>query len=504
MAARAKCLGFGILGALPFAGGLGFQHVYDDHWTIVDNPTLRHPLPEILRALWSGRAQGIPDASRPAMVVTAWLDHRLFGASSVGTHLTSLALYLACVGALASLAFSLTRSRALAFTTALLWGVMPLHAEAVVSASYREDLLATLGVFAGLAVVLRPTATPHGWGRAATAAGCFALGLLGKESGLVLVPLLLALGPWDRAFWTRRERSLTALAAVALLYLSWRFGLAVAGDGVARADVSGFAALNASARYVCWSVWRSATPFETQAFFSDLGDASPLWWLPVLALVGAWVGLRSRAPAVATALAILVIGAWMTSPLIGPVNERADRYLVISTAGTALLWAMGVARVVRRLRRERAWVRPALIAGPIALALGIQAHLASAVWTNDERLWTHGTEAAPSSPGPWDGLAWARRQRRDLDGAERALARAEALDPDRAQTRLSRAYLLLLTGRREEAMDVLGQLEREAPPDPAGGPELRGLSRARRCAGTASDEAMGRCLGERWATEARR
>lgn len=38
----------------PFAIGLGFEHVYDDRYTLVSSPALDLPLPTLLNALVRG------------------------------------------------------------------------------------------------------------------------------------------------------------------------------------------------------------------------------------------------------------------------------------------------------------------------------------------------------------------------------------------------------------------------------------------------------------------
>src|SRR5689334_10251862 len=84
-----------LLAVLVFSPVLTFGFVYDDGWTLVDNAWLGHPLSELVGLLASGEAlvRKVPDATRPAMVLSLWLDQRLFGTSPAGYHLTSLGLY---------------------------------------------------------------------------------------------------------------------------------------------------------------------------------------------------------------------------------------------------------------------------------------------------------------------------------------------------------------------------------------------------------------------------
>ena len=64
--------------AIAFGRVLRFEFVYDDRWTIADNLSLDEPLSRVLRASAAGtaNAQGIPDATRPAMIASLHLDRR--------------------------------------------------------------------------------------------------------------------------------------------------------------------------------------------------------------------------------------------------------------------------------------------------------------------------------------------------------------------------------------------------------------------------------------------
>ncbi len=484
----------------PFVLGLGFEHVYDDHYTLVTTPALALPPGELLATLLRGDGR-FPDVSRPAMVLSAYLDQLLWGSSPSGTHLTSLLLYVASTFAAAALAFAILRRRRPALVAAVLWAAMPIHAEAVVCASYREDLFATLGVLGALGILVAPARSPHSWRRAAAAGALFSLGLAGKESGLCLVPLLVLLGPplGERgtslsAWAARRERSLIVCGLALATYAAWRFGLAITGDGVARA--AGWGAPHDDARYVLWAATRSLWPVEVEPVYAALPAASPLWWLP-LALAALAV-VRWRSTPVGRAMALLFAGALLTAPFVGPANVRADRYLLVTTLGAACLASLALEEAARALRArssgaaERARIARghALVVGVLGLLLGARSMVASQVWSTDLALWSHATERVPESAKAWQGLAWAERRAGRLDDAERSLARSLALDPARPETRLSLAYLALLRHDVPLARQTLEALRDE------GHDELRGMRRAWHCAFDVPDPEVVSCVGE--------
>jgi hypothetical protein len=472
--------------------GLGFDHAYDDHYTIVSSPAARMSVTEILAACLRGEAD-LPDVSRPAMVLSARLDHALWGAHPVGTHFSSLVLYVASASAAHALARVLLRRCDLALAASLVWASLPVHAEVVVSPSYREDLFAAIGVFGSLAILLAPAERPHDWPRASCAALLATLGLAGKESALTLVPLLVVLGATLAthgggtlsAWAARRERSLALVAVVLLTYGAWRAQISISGDGVARA-VEGARGPHDDARYVLWALGASFWPVSVDPLHPELTPAGPGWWVGLAIAVLVWA--RARRATAGHALAFLLLGALLTAPSVGPANERADRYLLFTTFGSSCLLVLGIATLVSRVRGARHGV--VATAAALALALGARSAVACQPWSSDLALWTHATLRVPDSAKAWQARAWAERRRGRLDDAERSIARSLALDPDRPETRLSAAYVALERGERARAQALLRTLHDERHD------ALRGMRRAWRCAFEAPAEDARACLAE--------
>jgi hypothetical protein len=232
----------GLLAVLAFSPALAFGFVYDDAWTIVDNAWLERPLGELVGLLASGEAlaRNVPDATRPAMVLSLWLDRRLFGLSPVGHHLTSLLLYGLVTFVATRLGLRLSGRLVVTAVAGAFFSLAPLHAEPVAAVNYREDLLSALGVVtAWLLLVERGASRP---GRTWLAAAALAVALLAKESSIVVVPLvavtLVAL-PHLRDRVRKRQGMLFALGAVFALWALWRVPLFLKGDDIPMAPDRG-------------------------------------------------------------------------------------------------------------------------------------------------------------------------------------------------------------------------------------------------------------------------
>ncbi len=479
------------LSLASFGSTLGAGFVYDDDWTIAHNPHLDWPLGSLLLASWKGEAKRlrIPDATRPAMVASTWIDRRLFGLHPWGYHADSLGLH-ALVSALAGLTvFACTRRRRLAALATVLFATAPLHAEVVAAVHNREDLIAAIGVLGAMTLLFWPprqraTGTALRWhaaGATGLAAGLWLLGLAAKESAIVLVPLAAAAWAWDRRrrdLLREREPMLLALLAAGVVWGSWRLGLHFGADDIPTAGAMSLGErLVRTARYEVWAVASEIAPLWPAPEHGRLGPPSMGWLVALSCLVGVegilWRRRATRVPALGLAVALLAPLA--TAPVIGPVNEQADRYLYLGVLGGALIWSWILERAAAALphqARPRALVLAALLVGGACTALSTRA---AAVWHDELSLWTEATRVAPESPRAWTGLSHATRLAGRVDEALELSQRALAIDPTYPPAHLTNGYNLLRAGRREEALSEIAYVQEHAP-------DLPGLAHGAQCA----------------------
>jgi hypothetical protein len=441
-----------------YAPVLGYGFVYDDHWTIVNNPGLGAPLARVLRALLHGQAGrlSLADKTRPTMVLSMWIDRRLFGLAPGAFHAHSLLLYLGVVVvAWLALRVLLGRPRA-ALLGALFFALAPLHAEVVACVNYREDLLVAVNALAVVALFFAPRRWRPPRARAleiAAVAACTLLALGAKESGFV-IPLLLAAVAWARRddipMLRRRDGLVVALVVTTLVFLNWRISVP---DDVPRAHDPGLLlrAL-ATARYEVRAVGASFAPFFWSPERAHPAPAAALWLLPFGALLALLVWLRRtpRGRPFAVALAFALVAPLASCPLALPANELADRYVFLGSVGGAI--AFGTL-VDAGLGMDRELLRRAAVA-VAAVVLGVAAVVAfqaRSVFRSDDDLWAAAVARAPDSPRAWTGLSHVLRLRGRLSDADDADARALALDPSYAPAKLTHVYNLLARGELDEA-----------------------------------------------------
>lgn len=480
------------LAVIAFGPALAFGFVYDDHWTVQGNRALEGALAPLMRTLFLGRgvARGVPDATRPLMVASVWLDRRVFGLDPAGHHLHSLLLYCVCSVFAACAVFGVTRRARAATLGGLVFAAAPIHAEVVAAINYREDLeagAAVMGLVAWLFLPRRRDIVDH----AVLAAAVAVLGLLGKESAIVLLPLAVSIGAtrFRLGEWLRRRRmSLTAITTGTLVWGAWRAWLRIGGrDDVplTLAHRTAWDRFLRTARYAVRAAFDGMIPLRWSPDYAPEGEASAWWLVPLAALVAAVLLLskRRRSRVFAAGLALSLVAPLATSPLLSPINETADRYVFVATLGGAIVWGSLIDRALARLP-HRLHVP---VVGAALLPLVIVCHRAIAPFRSDADLWRIATERAPLSARAFVGLARVRRLAGDLDGADRAVERALTLDPHSFMARVTRVYNRLARGDVEAARAGIREIEA------LGGSRHRGMRRAVRCAALPAAEAA-RCI----------
>jgi len=473
------CLLVAALAVVAFSPTLTFGWVYDDAWTIVENEWLERSLPELLGLLASGEAlvKQVPDATRPAMVLSLWLDRRLFGLSTVGHHLTSLLLYGATAFMATRLAFRLSGRTVVAAVAGAFFALAPIHAEPVASVNYREDLLSAFGVLLAW-LLLVDRGRNDGAGRALAAGGGLALALFAKESSIVFGPLLVATVALVPRLWPtvwRRKRTLFALGVGFAVWAAWRVPLFVQGDDIPTAPARGaFQTLLRTARYEVQAVRHGVLPFSWSPDYFRQPDAGAGALVTLIVIVaGIWILKSSRGtqtPALAAAVAL--IAPLGSSPLVGPSNEFADRYFLLGVLGGGLLWGF----FADRLFTDRGFRVPRVTALVVCLPMAVPAWFAMRIWRDERSLWTAAVERSPGSPRALAGLSRVERASGAFRAAERAVDRALELDPRYAPALMVRIYNELHEGKVEDARRHLAELPG------LGAGDARGLKRARRCA----------------------
>jgi Flp pilus assembly protein TadD len=507
-----------LLSFVVYGRGVFNEFVFDDHMQIEQNPYVysAHFLKEIFTTnVFSFRgAEGISNYYRPAMTLGFLLCNKVFHGSPLGFHLVSLILNCLIV----ALVFFVTRSIFDDLFTALIaatvFGLHPIHTEAVYWISAVTEL--ELAVFLLLAFLFyleldKANAQQRFWLQAGMI-GSFALALLSKEQAL-LFPLLVTAyehlyrpAASETSFATKLQRYAGFWAAVAVyvplrIHLLGAFAPMRAQPGITTGQVilTAFALFGDYIRKLIW-------PFPLVAYYPlqksvSIGEPRVLAGIAVaLALLVLFVVLWRRRRIYSFAL------LWICIPLLPVLNVRVltasffnERYLYLPSVGYSWLaagafvfvwrsyapqaraprWALGALAVALLVacsvsiwmrgalwRNERSFITETLAVRPDAYYL--RTNYGALEWSSGDRdlairEWKQAVAQKPNNSIALTQLGQAMAQERQFDQAFAYLTRAVEVNPLHSAAYVARGQIYAALGNAQSAGVDLSHAVQLAP-----------------------------------------
>jgi tetratricopeptide (TPR) repeat protein len=400
-----------LLTVAVYLPSLDASFVYDDYLYVVDNPMVTGSnvtLGQIVTEPFPWRGSSL-QWYRPLTILSFRLNAPGGRLSGPAFHGVNLALHLLTTTLVLVWIRRHVRSDASALLAALLFAVMPGHAEAVLWVSGRSELLATTACVAAL--VALGSSSPAL--RLALPPLLLGLGLAAKESAVVLVGIVAAVligGDRERQtgqnMSSRLASTMAPMVVVLLLYLMVRVG--VVGQLTPDADeVEGatyWKRLALSGRVwwqaLCAMVYL-ARPSVEYYWIEPLRWTwqSLAGWGAVAAGVALW--LRARSPAARHGIAVSLCGFALYSHLLASTELFAERFLYLPSVGFCLLVGAAHEDLCRRIRGR---IRPQYVAALLlvcCLAVSVRTFTYARVWYDDLSLWRYTTGVAPASPLVW-------------------------------------------------------------------------------------------------------
>jgi Flp pilus assembly protein TadD len=366
-----------LLTALAYANAAPKVLLYDDRAIIAQGTGLEGlaRIPGIFAADARAASNEQSRLYRPLAMTTIVLDRVIYRGHPRGFHATSILLHVGCTLLLFGLLGAAGAGRTTAFVAALVFGVHPIHTEAVDLAFNRSEILATIGVLGGLWWVWRFWANRRALALAG-AALIYLLALFCRESAvtfpaLAALMLVLLRPAGGLRAEVRRLAPLALLIAPLVVYL-WLRQLALhqPGGGIGRSLAEGVAAPGALPQrlaliattlrdYLRMLVW----PWPLRLTSNDYVVRHV--WLAVVvhaAALATALACRRRAPWVAFALGFFYVAIIPSTKLFGDPATLAERFVYLPSAGASFALAAGLGALERR-----AGTRPVLLAA-VALA----------------------------------------------------------------------------------------------------------------------------------------
>jgi tetratricopeptide (TPR) repeat protein len=415
-------LGIGVL--LAYSNSFRAGLIYDNAVLLSQDPRIHALTPHNLSLILNGGYwYHRPDAGlyRPLTTLSFLLNYVAFenGPQPASYHWVNLALHEVNVMLVYALGMLVFERRWPAFALAALWGLHPLHTEAVTNVVGRADLLAGFGVLAGVlcyAGYCRTTGRRRfGW--VAGLALAQAIGVFSKESAAVLPGILLIYDSMSAQAGSWRRRALPYAAVMiplaAYLWLRSGLGIHLLPSYVDNPIVAaGFLAGRITAFKVLGKfVWLFLWPSKLSADYSYRAIPVLAWqrigWEDILALFTAaillavtWFAVSRKRTAKALYFFPLFfcIAYLPTSNLaivIGSIMAERFLYLPsIGLTGLAVAAAAGFRRPGGLHLPERAWWA---VPAAICIAFGARTYARNRDWMDERSLWASAVAVSPGS-----------------------------------------------------------------------------------------------------------
>lgn len=398
---------------LPYLNTLSAGFCFDDQPQILANPAVVgafDPLAALSLPLEPGWI------FRPVTTLTFALQQASSPNNATGMHAANVMLHACATLSVWWVSWLVLGTRWTALTAAVLFGVHPIHTEAVSSLVGRAEVLAALFLVVSLCCAVKATQPVVAGRRRAWMAMALVsagLGMSSKENAMLVLPLTVAVrGSMNHASLWRgvlddlRTADWIPIALVLAVFLTWY--LHIIGPSNVTPLENPLAFLPASSRIlsalgVLWDyVGLLVLPVRLAAEYSHQGVPIVESWLDLRALAGAFILFSSVATILLSgnrrlrsALILSIGGIILTSNLLFPIGtSKAERLLYLPSAG----WAMLCALLIERLWRLPRYRTAIALVGLLYLCFCAgRTWIRNLDWQDDLSLFRATVEAVPRS-----------------------------------------------------------------------------------------------------------
>jgi tetratricopeptide (TPR) repeat protein len=435
-----------LITGITYLGTLRFGFVYDDQLQILSNPFIkswRYAPQYFSTSVWKHMD---PNAQtnyyRPIFLLWTRLNYAVFNVRPLGWHVSAVLLHLLVTWLVYLTICRMTRQTRLAWLTALIFGIHPIHHEVVAwVCGTAESLFATLFLLSFLAYLRSREGSQRGW--MSVSLGCYALALLSKETAIVLPVLVFAHCWWTDKTEDRKEASgtnrrlsrafwrIASYFPIALIYLLVRYEvLSGLSHGVQNITVSMWLLTLPSILLFYLKNWMFPIRlsedydlfYQSQLNFAHVVLPALIVALIVYILWRFRRGLGARELGYATAFLVIPLLPALDT-FVFRVDELVhDRYVYVPSIGAALLVALLIERAGKGgVMTFGAPLRAVVIALVLTMVLSPLAIRATRFWSDNYALFSRAHEIAPQNSTAIIGLSGEYLNHKEIEKAQTIL-----------------------------------------------------------------------------------
>ena len=445
-----------VLTLLPLWMSLKAPFVYwDDPYYLLENLTVRDLSLSGINRIFTGT---VSDTYIPLSILSYAVEYHFFGLDPFIYHLNNLLFHLAIVMLIFFFGRRLGFSEGAAFLAALIFGIHPMHVEAVAWVTSRKDLLYTFFFLIALMAYIRYI-DGRLWRCYFLSLVAGFLSMLAKPMALSL-PLVLILIDWFRGrrfsgrfLWDKLP---FFLIVIPIGWLTYRLHARVPGTDLGSSLLTWVWCL---AFYLKKFLW----PYPCLAVY-DIPDnlSHPSYDLAVfifLIAIGLLVYFRkNRVCIFAFGFFLLNIFYLLRFDTGTDLQVVSDRYMYLPSLGFCLLAGHLFRQGLDKLREKKPrFERPFTLAGCLLLiVLGFLSFRQCRLWTDEVALWRHTIRYNPESI-TYQKLGETYFMQGQNEQAQPYFEAALRLDPDNYEVMTNLAVLL---AEKEQLVESLRYLNR--------------------------------------------
>lgn len=395
--------------------------VWDDH-DLIENWSEIQSWQHATSFLTKATNPNYPDTYRPIRYIFSIAMYQMSGVNPIGYHIATIIFHIAATLLLYTIIRSFTTDNRIPWITALLFGVHPIHTEAITWISSGMDMIGIVFMLSALSLHLHRTTKRHIW----LSLICAGLAYFTLEITVTL-PLLLLL---CISLYNKRNTQKIPysgifphiLLAMLYLYIRWRVvGIQeVFGHIDGRIDRTFFLMMHAIVIYAKTLLFplnltvNHMLDTGIPSFMIEIGDAFPTTMgfvrsisitdphvlLGICIVLMCISGIRifwPRNPLVSCALGWIVLTFLPVMNIIPGHTLMAERYAYLPSVGFCLLLAIAF---VYLLTRTKTGAPHSIIYGAIAcltIAYTVRTIQRNSEWKDDRTLWKTASERNPYS-----------------------------------------------------------------------------------------------------------
>jgi hypothetical protein len=407
----------------------GFTN-WDDQYYVWENMSITSLDAAGKEKLWNERVLG---HYHPFTMFSYAYDYEAAQLDPKRYHRTNLILHLLNTAFVFLLIWLVAKRADVALITALVFGIHPMHVEAVAWISGRKDVLFSLFYLLAFISYVYYASRKRHIGVYLAVVAFFVASLLSKAMAVSLPLMLLAYDLYRNGSISKRD----IIEKVPLFILAGIFGwVAVQAQSdvgaVQGEEVYGFIdRLIIGGRNLMWYMQQAVWPDKLSCFYPYPGMPLPgpfFIGIPVVLGLGSLLFFfrSNREWLFSSLLFVLPIGLLLQ---VIPVGDAltADRYTYLPYIGFGFLIGMSSARVKSNLR-PAIWI----LLGAVGIYWIAESRARCEVWTDSGTLWSNVIENYPTVSKAYNNRAQIYIQNQQFDKALADFSKAIELDPTNA------------------------------------------------------------------------